>query len=105
MVLADLTTNDSHMSSPSSKHLAAFGDSKNFWEEHFNTEKIININKNTWIGALKIPIFILLTLLFKKFSREDRKEWFNMAIGCRSVALNLLIKRLRYDLIVLKKPL
>jgi SAM-dependent methyltransferase len=73
------------------------------WEKHFETKSIRPINRWTRPGAQMTVRKILTTVPFVKMPRDERREWLKMAFWTQLVAIGLLTRTLRYDLIVLER--
>ena len=73
------------------------------WEKQFRTISIRPINRWTRPGAQMTVTKILGTVPFRKMPPAERREWLKMAFWSQLVALGLLSRLLRYDLIVLEK--
>jgi ubiquinone/menaquinone biosynthesis C-methylase UbiE len=71
------------------------------WEQYFETRTIRPINRWTRPGAQMTVRKILATVPFARMSAPERREWLKMAWWSQLVAIGLLTRTLRYDLIVL----
>ena len=88
---------------PDLQRVGTFSGNRAEWEKHFDTRLVRPIDRWTRPGAQMTVRKILATVPFVKMPREQRREWLKMAFWSQLVALGLLTRTLRYDLIVLER--
>lgn len=74
------------------------------WERHFRTRSVTDINRETRPGAQMTVTRIIGSVRGPAVGAEERGEWLKMAYYSQLVALGLLTRLIRYDLVVLEKP-
>jgi SAM-dependent methyltransferase len=107
LVLADIMFADQAAAltrgRPDLQRVGTLAANRTAWEKHFRTRSIRPINRWTRPGAQMTVTKILGTVPFRKMPPAERREWLKMAFWSQLVALGLLSRLLRYDLIVLEK--
>jgi ubiquinone/menaquinone biosynthesis C-methylase UbiE len=107
LVLADIMFSDGAAAltrgRPDLQRVGTLSANRREWEKHFHTHSIRPINRWTRPGAQMTVTKILGTVPFTKMPPAERREWLKMAFWSQLVALGLLSRLLRYDLIVLEK--
>lgn len=73
------------------------------WERHFETEEVRPIHRRVRPGAQMTVSRILRIVPRSGFARDVRRQWWSMAFWSQLVALGLVTRSLRYDLIVLRR--
>jgi hypothetical protein len=72
------------------------------WEQYFTTRTLRNINWQTLPGCLRSVWHVLRTLP-RVQSREHRRHWLKLAMTSQIMGTGLLLRFIRYDLIVLER--
>lgn len=88
---------------PDLRRVGTLSANRTEWEQHFETRTIRPINRWTRPGAQMTVRKILTTVPFARMSTAERREWLKMAFWSQLVAIGLLTRVLRYDLIVLQR--
>ncbi len=74
------------------------------WERYFTTRDVRCINRWTRPGTQLSVYEILRRLPFGGFSSAEVREWGKMAFYTQLVALGQMVNAIRYDLVVMEKP-
>jgi len=72
------------------------------WEPYFHTRELRNINWQTAPGCLR-SVWHVLRMLPRIPDRGHRKHWLKLAMTSQIMGTGLLLRFIRYDLIVLER--
>jgi len=72
------------------------------WERYFFTRSVENINRYALPGC-QMSVLQILRTVFSLGDRSQRRHWLKLATSSQIVAFGLLLRLLRYDILVLER--
>lgn len=88
---------------PDLRRVGTLESNRALWERHFETEEVRPIHRQVRPGVQMTVSRILRTVPKSGFAKDVRRQWWSMAFWSQLVALGLMTRILRYDLVVLRR--
>lgn len=88
---------------PDLRRVGTLRGNRDLWEHHFDTEEVRPIHRQVRPGVQMTVSRILRTVPHSGFASDVRRQWWSMAFWSQLVALGLVTRILRYDLVVLRR--